>query len=92
MVPADDPSEIKRKFGIPSQLSSCHTAVIGDYFVEGHVPAEDIRRLLSEKPNIRGLAVPGMPGGSPGMEDSPAEHYQVISVGKDGSYKVFARH
>lgn len=79
-------------FGIPPNLSSCHTAKIGDYFIEGHVPAEDIKRLMAEKPNIKGLIVPGMPTGSPGMEGDPAEPYDVLSMGQDGTITVFSRH
>ena len=59
---------IKSQLGIPLELRSCHTATIGSYFIEGHVPAEDVERLLKEKPNALGLSVPGMPIGSPGME------------------------
>ncbi len=63
-----DVTPVKRQLGVPSGASSCHTAVVGGYFIEGHVPAEDIARLLAEHPDIAGLAVPGMPMGSPGME------------------------
>ncbi len=79
-------------YNIPSRLYSCHTAKIGDYFIEGHIPAEDIKRLMLEKPKIKGLIVPGMPGGSPGMEDAPYESYKVFSMDKDGKLDVFATH
>lgn len=73
----------KRELGVPSQLASCHTAVIDGYLIEGHVPASDIKRLLSERPDITGLAVPGMPHGSPGMETGRVDPYQVLSFDLD---------
>lgn len=80
----------KRERGIPEDLASCHTATIGDYTVEGHVPAADIRRLLAERPVAVGLSVPGMPYGSPGMgPETEREAYDVILVGLDGSSSVF---
>lgn len=77
----DDMNSVKSQLGVPVQLASCHTAVVGKYVVEGHVPAASIRRLLDEDANIRGLAVPGMPTGSPGMEvpGRPADRYDVIA-------------
>lgn len=88
-----DLSAIKAEVGVPAGLGSCHTARIGDYFVEGHVPADDVKRLLAEHPDARGLAVPGMPQGSPGMEQGrPDEPYDVLLVAKDGSTSVFAHH
>ncbi|MFZ0791233.1 MAG: DUF411 domain-containing protein, partial [Chromatiaceae bacterium] len=72
--------------------ASCHTAQVDGYVIEGHVPADDIRRLLAERPDARGLAVPGMPMGSPGMEAPNPEHYQVLLIGQDGSTTVFAEH
>ncbi len=83
---------IKSMSGIKPEQASCHTAKIGDYVIEGHVPAEDIKRLLSERPQARGLAVPGMPKGSPGMEHPNPEHYQVLLLGNDGTTEVFAEH
>ena len=84
---------IKSKLGISYDLSSCHTAIIGDYFIEGHVPAEDIRRLLVEKPKALGLSVPGMPIGSPGMEmGSTKESFETLLVLEDGNAQVFNRH
>lgn len=80
----------KRERGIPDDLVSCHTATIGDYTVEGHVPAADIRRLLAEKPAAIGLTVPGMVVGSPGMgPETEREAYDVILVGMDGTGSVF---
>ena len=82
---------IKRSNGVPPSLSSCHTALVGGYVVEGHVPAEDVKRLLAQKPAISGLAVPGMPIGSPGMEGPNPQHYRVLSFGS-GKVDVFAEH
>ncbi len=83
-------TEIKRSLGVPNGLSACHTAVVNGYLIEGHVPAADIARLLKEKPKVAGLAVPGMPTGSPGMEGPRKQHYQVLSFDKAGKTKVFA--
>lgn len=87
----DDVAAVKRRHGVPEALWSCHTGTIGGYVIEGHVPAADIERLLLERPNSSGLAVPGMPIGAPGMEQGPAQPYATIAFGKDGS-RVFARH
>jgi hypothetical protein len=89
-----DLAPIKSRLGVPAGMASCHTAVIGDYVVEGHVPADDVRRFLSEATDLAGLAVPGMPAGSPGMEvpGQPAASYDVMSFGKDGSTRVYASH
>jgi hypothetical protein len=88
----DNMGEVKQSFGIADALVSCHTAVVNGYLVEGHVPAADIRRLLAEAPEgVRGLAVPGMPIGSPGMEvDDRVDPYDVLAFGADGSVEVFA--
>lgn len=84
---------IKRTLGVPERLSSCHTAKIDRYFIEGHVPAEDVKRLLAERPNALGLAVPGMPIGSPGMEQgNHREPFDVILVYRSGNPSVFAHH
>ena len=84
---------LKTKLGVPPDLASCHTATVDGYVIEGHVPAQDIRRLLSEKPQATGIAVPGMPIGSPGMEQAgQADHYQVLLFGTDGARHVFAEH
>jgi hypothetical protein len=90
---AQDLDAIKTGVGVPFGQGSCHTAKVGDYFVEGHVPADDVKRLLIERPDARGLTVPGMPIGSPGMEQGDArEPYDVLLVAKDGSTTVFAHH
>lgn len=84
---------VKQTHGVPGDVATCHTGKIGGYFVEGHVPAEDVRRMLRERPDIIGIAVPGMPQGSPGMEQGGTpESYDVIAIGKDGSRKVWASH
>ena len=84
---------VKATHGVPGDVATCHTGKIGGYFVEGHVPAEDVRRMLRERPDIIGIAVPGMPQGSPGMEQGGAtESYDVIAIGRDGSRKVWASH
>ena len=85
-----DMTGIKRGLGVPDGLSACHTAVVNGYLIEGHVPAADIARLLKEKPKVAGLAVPGMPMGSPGMEGPRTQHYTVLSFDKSGKTKVFA--
>lgn len=83
-------NRLNQDVGLPSDLVSCHTAVIGGYVVEGHVPADLVKRLLTEKPQIAGLAVPGMPMGSPGMEGAVKQRYDVIAYGRDGSRSVYA--
>jgi hypothetical protein len=85
-----DMTEIKRSLGVPEGLSACHTAVVNGYLIEGHVPAADIARLLKTKPKVAGLAVPGMPMGSPGMEGPRTQKYDVLSFDKAGKTKVFA--
>lgn len=88
-----DMSGIKATARVPRQLYSCHTAFINGYVVEGHVPAADIQKLLQDKPKVAGIAVAGMPAGSPGMEvPGRADRYDVIAYGRDGSTSVFARH
>ena len=85
-----DTAPIRQKLGLPDKFGSCHTARLGDYVIEGHVPAQELRRLLREKPNARGLAVPGMPVGSPGMEVGNArDAYDVLLVLADGSSRVY---
>lgn len=94
-VDTEDLAGVKREMGIPARLTSCHTVVVGSYVIEGHVPAADVKRLLKEKPKVRGLAVPGMPIGSPGMEQgSPANYdrYDVLSFTAAGTTAVFASH
>lgn len=86
----DNMEPIKKSVGIPATLGSCHTAQVGGYFVEGHVPAEDVKRLLAEHPDAKGLTVPGMPAGSPGMElpSRKVQPYDVYLVAKDGTTSV----
>jgi hypothetical protein len=79
----------KREYGVDMDLGSCHTALVGGYVVEGHVPAPVIQRLLDERPDIHGLAVPGMPIGSPGMEGPNPRPYHVIAIARDGSRSVY---
>ena len=91
---ADNLEPVKRKLGIPNGKGSCHTAEVGGYFVEGHVPATDIQRLLAERPAAKGLVLPGMPMGSPGMEmpDGRTQAYTVELVTRDGQTRPFAQH
>jgi len=93
-IDTDKLDHIKASRGVPRQARSCHTAIVGGYVVEGHVPAPDIQRLLKARPSIVGIAVPGMPIGSPGMEvpGTKAQPYDVIAFEKDGSTRVFASH
>lgn len=84
-----DPSATREKMGIPDRLGSCHTAVVGGYAIEGHVPAAEIKRLLAAKPKARGLSVPGMPAGSPGMEGQGHMPYDVLLVRSDGTTTVY---
>jgi hypothetical protein len=84
---------VSKAAGLPEDGTSCHTAKIGNYVVEGHVPVSDIQRMLKEKPAIAGIAAPGMPMGSPGMEQGGAkEAYDVVAFTKDGKMSVFAKH
>jgi hypothetical protein len=88
-----DVSPVKERLGVGPSLASCHTAEVGGYAVEGHIPADDVKRLLKEKPKVAGIAVPGMPLGSPGMEvGSRKDPYQVLAFAKDGTTQVFASH
>lgn len=83
---------VKAKHGVPNQLASCHTAIVDGYVVEGHIPSEDVQRLLAEKPAVTGIAVPGMPIGSPGMEvGNEREPYAVLSF-KGETIETFATH
>ena len=83
VVPTHDLSAIKRQHSIPEQLEGCHTLVIGDYVVEGHVPYKHIDRLLAEKPAIKGISLPGMPQGSPGMVGRKQEPFVIYEIGND---------
>ncbi len=86
-----DMAAVKRREGVPTDLSSCHTAIIGDYVFEGHIPARVIQDFLDESPELAGLAVPGMPIGSPGMEGPNPMPYDVIAFDKGGNRGVFER-
>mgnify|MGYP001611911321 FL=1 len=86
-----DPDSIKRQYGIPQELESCHTTIIGNYFVEGHIPLEAVEKLLKEQPDIAGIAMPGMPSGSPGMPGQKYGDFVIYAVANDGSYSEFMR-
>jgi hypothetical protein len=86
-----DMSSIKTRYKVGRPLVSCHTALVGGYVVEGHVPADVIRKLLADKPKVLGIAVPGMPIGSPGMEGNPRQAYEVLTFDAAGKTTVFAR-
>ena len=90
----DNVNPVKERVGVPYGKGSCHTAEVGGYFIEGHVPAADVKRLLAEKPDAKGLVLPGMPTGSPGMEmpDGHTEPYTVELVRRDGTTAAFAAH
>lgn len=94
VINEDNLNPIKERVGVPYGKGSCHTAEVGGYFVEGHVPASDIQRLLREKPSAKGLTVPGMPLGSPGMEvpTGQTDRYEVLLVAKDGSTSTYSKH
>ncbi len=85
-----DVTPIKDKQGVPAALRSCHTAIVGNYAIEGHVPADVVKKLLKEKPNAAGIAVPGMPMGSPGMEGGSKDTYNVVLFDKSGKTSVYA--
>lgn len=88
-----DMVSVQKRLGVPEGLYACHVATAGDYLIVGHVPAEDVRRLLAEKPRARGLAVRGMPLGSPGMEHGDHHQpYDTLLFQADGSSVVYARH
>lgn len=89
----EDMTAIKEQYGVPASLASCHTTLVDGYVVEGHIPAEDVQRLLAEKPDVAGIAVPGMPIGSPGMESGDyIEPYTVFSFTESGETAAFAEH
>ena len=92
-VITDDMDAIKDQYGVPEALASCHTALVEGYVIEGHVPASDVQRLLSERPAILGIAAPGMPVGSPGMEmGDRVDPYTVVSFTANGDTATFAEH
>lgn len=88
----DDVMQHKSRLGVPPAMGSCHTAEVAGYVVEGHVPAQDIQRLLRERPAARGLTVPGMPQGSPGMEGPRKDAFDVLLIDPRGSTRVFAHY
>jgi hypothetical protein len=88
-IQVEDNAIIRRRHGIPDRLAGCHTAVVGGYAIEGHVPAREIKRLLAEKPKAKGIAVPGMPAGSPGMPSDKPQPYDVLLVKPDGTTTVY---
>ncbi|HLS80066.1 MAG TPA: DUF411 domain-containing protein [Steroidobacter sp.] len=89
----DDMGPVKERLGVPYGKGSCHTAEVAGYFIEGHVPAADVQRLLAEKPDAKGLTVPGMPSGSPGMEQGDrVDPYQVLLVHNDGGVSVYSQY
>jgi len=95
LVDVPDLPAYKQQVGLPAGLGSCHTTLVDGYVIEGHVPSEDILRLLEDRPSgVKGIAVPGMPRGSPGMEqpNGAKDSYEVIAFKADGSQSVFARH
>jgi hypothetical protein len=87
-----DIEAVKRRYGVTPNLASCHTAIVDGYVVEGHVPASDVQRLLRERPKVKGIAAPGMPQGSPGMEGPYKQPYETVTFDESGRTKVFARH
>ena len=89
-VPSTEP--YRKQYGVPDNLQSCHTGVVNGYTVEGHVPAADIQKLLKTKPRAKGIAVPGMPMGSPGMEGPRSDAYATVLFDATGKATVFAKH
>ena len=88
----DNLSTVKAKYKVPAELQSCHTAIVDGYIIEGHVPVAEIERLLTERPDILGLAVAGMPPGSPGMDEEagPAQPFDVIAFNEAGEQEIYA--
>ena len=93
-IPRDDMAALKKKYGVPDKLASCHTAIVDGYVIEGHVPAADVTRLLKERPKAIGLTSPGMPMQSPGMqaEGKTPSNYDVLVFDKQGHTKVYQRY
>ncbi|HEX2188029.1 MAG TPA: DUF411 domain-containing protein [Longimicrobiaceae bacterium] len=89
-VARNDVSPVKREHGVPQAMQSCHTGVVDGYAIEGHVPADVIRKLLAERPQVKGIAVPGMPMGSPGMEGPHKDDYEVFTFDETGPREVYA--
>lgn len=84
-----DITGIKQQYGVPSSMQSCHTTVMGNYVVEGHIPAEAIQKMMVEKPSIKGIAMPGMPSASPGMPGAKSAPFKIYSIQNDGSAKEY---
>lgn len=89
VVSQPDVTNTKDQYGVPADMRSCHTSVVGKYFVEGHVPIEAINKLISEKPDIKGIALPGMPSAAPGMPGKKEGKFKVMAVKNDGSTELF---
>ncbi|WP_122465016.1 DUF411 domain-containing protein [Brevundimonas lutea] len=92
VIERDDLAPIRARHGVPDRYAGCHTAVVGAYAIEGHVPAADVARLLRERPRAVALAAPGMPAGSPGMEAAGREPYVTLLIDRSGKATVFGRH
>lgn len=92
VIDLDDISSIKKEYNVPKGMESCHTTVVEGYVVEGHIPMEVITKLLSEKPDIRGIALPGMPSGSPGMPGPKTEEWIIYALGSDGEITEFMKY
>ena len=92
VIPVGDTAAVRRASGMPAALGPCHTAKVGGYVIEGHVPAGDIERLLVQRPDARGLSAPGMPAAAPGMDVPNSPDYDVVLVRRDGTTELFARH
>lgn len=93
VIEVDDTSAARKRLGMPAEVGSCHTGLVGGYVVEGHVPAKEIKKLLNTRPSAIGLAVPGMPVGSPGMEvGTQQDAYDVLLIDKQGRKSVFAHY
>jgi hypothetical protein len=90
IISTEDMKSVKDKFGVPANMESCHTSVVDGYFVEGHVPIEIVNKILLEKPDIDGIAMPGMPSGSPGMPGIKRDDFVVYSL-KEGNIEEYAR-
>jgi hypothetical protein len=91
-IDVEDMGRVKATYGVPAALESCHTSLVGGYVLEGHVPADTVRRLLRERPTAAGIAVPGMPAGSPGMEvPGRRDPYAIVTFDRSGQYAVFER-
>ena len=88
----EDVTAVKLKMNLPMKLASCHTAVVNGYIVEGHVPASAVKKLLAERPVVKGISVPGMPAGSPGMESHYKENYNVVAFDNNGNERIYLQY